>query len=1161
MALCRWKTAASRQNKDVFPHRGAFLKIKPYIEAIPLIKYSSKSVFPNPFLEELSFAALLWRSPNFSKYHSMKLWKLIATLSASLWLGQAVAQENPLWMRYPAISPDGQQIVFSYKGDLYKVPTQGGQAQLLTLHSAHDYRPVWSTDGKHIAFASNRYGNFDIYLMSEEGGAPTRLTYHSADDFPMDFTRDNRSVIFSSVRTDAAENRLFPSGHLPETYQISREGGRPQQYLTLPTNAAKFNKAGSLLAYHDKKGYEDEFRKHHQSSIARDIWVYDVNKETYIQVTQFAGEDRNPVFTPDGKGLYFLSEESGTFNLHRIDYSNGKASNKKQLTRLKDHPVRYLTSASNGLLCFSYDGEIYTYQEGKQPQKVAISIRIDDRYNEEQIVPINAAQEMDLSPNGKEILFVNRGEVFVASVESGLTKRITNTPEMERTASFSPDGRSILYASEREGSWNLYQSKLAREEEKYFFNATLLEEEVILVNDNETFQPAYSPTGKEVAFLSERTELQVIDLASKKIRTVLDANVNYSYSDGDQHYEWSPDGKWFLVNFLPKGHWISEVGLLKADGSEPPINLTRSGYSDGRPRWMMDGEMIIWFSGRDGLKNQASWGGQSDVYALYLNEDAWDKMRLTKEEFQLLKEAEKDNKTKKDKNLKETATDSTSTSTDSSATDKDKKIKDLVIDLDGVFDRKRRLTLHSSALTDALISKDGETLYYLAAFEKGFDLWETNLRTRETKILKKLGSKGGGLVLSKDGNHLYIANGGKITNIDLKTKKSKPIALKGEMILKEAEERAYLFEHAWRQVVKKFYRKDLHNVRWDFYKKEYQKFLPHINNGVDFSEMVSEMLGELNASHTGCRYYGGRMDNGDQTASLGMYYDYAYEGAGLKIVEVMPKHPMLTKNSRIKAGLVIEKIDGNILTPTTNYNQFLNRKAGHYTLLSLYDPASGERWEETVKPITMRQEMNLRYDHWVDNCRAMTEKLSNGEIGYVHVRGMNTESYKTVYEEVLGLNGEKKAIIVDTRFNGGGWLHDDLATFLNGKVYLQVKPRGQDLAKEPMFKWYKPSAVVMGEGNYSDAHLFPYTYKALGVGKLIGMPVPGTGTAVWWERLPGGYVFGIPEVGMVTNDGQYLENTQLEPDIKVANDPKSVTNGRDLQIEAAVKELQGQIGK
>ncbi len=1096
-----------------------------------------------------------------SKKIDMKTINLLWLTLLSLTITPLIAQDTPLWTRYPAISPDGEQIVFSYKGDLYKVNTKGGKAMPLTLHQAHDYKPVWSTDAKHIAFSSNRYGNFDVFIMSAEGGAPSRLTHHSADDYPMDFTKDNQSVVFSSLRTDDANNRMFPSGRLPETYMISREGGRPYQYLTIPTGAAKFNKAGTLLAYHDKKGYEDEFRKHHTSSVTRDLWIYDIKKKSYQQVTDFGGEDRNPIFAEEENTLYYLSEESGTYNIHSIRYGDGTEIPKsKQLTKFKKHPIRSLTMSSNGVLCFNYDGEIYTMEAGKKPKKVGIEVVVDNRYNAEKIVPISRAREMDVSPNGKEVLFVNRGEVFVSSIESGLTKRITNTPEMERSASFSPDGRSILYASEREGSWNLYQTKLGREEEKYFFNSTILKEEVILANDKETFQPAYSPDGKEVAYLSERTELQVINIESKKLRTILAGDRNYSYSDGDQHYQWSPDGKWFLVNYLPNGQWISEVGLIKSDGTEKePTNLTRSGYGDGSPKWMMDGKLMIWFSGRDGMKNQASWGSQADVYGMYLNQEAWDRMRLTKEEFMLLKEAEKDNKTKGDKKTKEEKDkEEGKDKTDSTKVEKD-KLKEIEIDLEGVFDRKRRLTLHSSSLSDAVVSKDGEKLYYLSSFEKGYDLWETNLRTRETKILKKMGARGGGMKLSKDGKHLFVINAGKLMRINLANGKSKPIVLKGEMELKEGAERDYLFEHAWRQVVKKFYKKDLHNVDWTYYKKSYSKYIPHINNGFDFAEMMSELLGELNASHTGCRYYGGRIAGGDATASLGLYFDNKHEEDGLKVAEVMPKNPMITKSSKIETGVIIEKINGEAITATTNHHQLLNRKAGKYTLLSLFNPATKERWEETVKPISRRQELELRYHRWVDNCRKQTEKISGGRIGYVHVRGMNNQSFKTVYEEVLGLNASKDAIIVDTRFNGGGWLHDDLATFLNGKVYLQVKPRGQKLATEPMFKWHKPSVVLMGEGNYSDAHMFPYTYKALGVGKLVGMPVPGTATAVWWERLPGGYVFGIPQVGMVTNDGQYLENTQLEPDIKVANPPAKVTNGEDLQIEAAVKELLQQV--
>lgn len=243
------------------------------------------------------------------------------------------------------------------------------------------------------------------------------------------------------------------------------------------------------------------------------------------------------------------------------------------------------------------------------------------------------------------------------------------------------------------------------------------------------------------------------------------------------------------------------------------------------------------------------------------------------------------------------------------------------------------------------------------------------------------------------------------------------------------------------------------------------------------------------------------------------------------------------------------------LTATMNHYPLLNRKAGKNTLLGLYDPETKERWQETVKPISGGQQRQLLYERWVEGNNRMVEELSGGRLGYVHVRGMDDESFRKVYSDALGKHYAKEGLIVDTRFNGGGWLHDDLATFLDGSQYMSFSPRGQDLGSEPQFKWKKPSVVVMSESNYSDAHMFPVTYRAMGVGKLIGMPVPGTGTAVWWEGLQNGCWFGIPMVGMVDLNGNYLENQQLEPDVKVALDPAVVITGRDQQLEAAVQEL------
>ncbi|MBL7793788.1 MAG: PD40 domain-containing protein [Saprospiraceae bacterium] len=1056
------------------------------------------------------------------------------------------AQEAALWLRYPAISPDGKTIVFSYKGDLYKVAADGGAASPLTLHEGHDAMPVWSPDGKTIAFGSDRYGNYDVFVMPAAGGAATRLTYHSSGDMPSDFSPDGQYVIFTSSRLDAAANQQFPSGVLPELYRVPVKGGREKQVITTPAEMTRYNKKGSAIVYHDRKGYEDEFRKHHTSSVTRDVWMYDFNKKEYTQLSTFAGEDRNPVFAPNQEDIYYLSEEKGSFNIFKMNIKTpGKST---QLTTYDKHPVRYLTSSSDGVMCFSFNGELYTMREGQKPERITVFIATDARYNPEKIEKISGnASEFALSPNGKEVAFIVRGEVFASSVDKGTTRRITNTPEQERTLSFSPDGRSLLYASERKGSWNVYRTNLARTEEGFFFNATLLKEEAVIATAAEEFQPAWSPDGKEVAYLEERTILKVVNTETKKVREIMGADKNYSYSDGDQWYEWSPDGKWFLVNFLQNQQWISQAGLVSAAGGQPITNLTQSGYNNNNPRWMMDGKMMLWFSDRDGMKNDASWGGEYDVYGMFFNQEDYDRFKLSKEDFDLLKEKEKEEEGKKKENGEKK---------EEAKKDEVKKLPDPIkIDLKGIEDRKLRLTMHSSRLNDAIMSKDGEKLFYLARFEKGFDLWQTELRTRETKTLVKLGAdNAGGLTLDKEGKNLFFVADGSIVKVEIEGGKRSNVGINGEMVLNEAVERAHLFEHAWRQVQKKFYKIDLHDVTWEEYRDNYVRFLPHVDNNRDFAEMLSEMLGELNASHTGARWRP-NVETGDKTAALGVFYDESYTGNGLKVLEVMDKSPAAKSDTKIKPGVIIEKIDGQEITPETNYYSLLNRKEGQNTLLSLFNPADGQRWETVIKPISQGEENELRYQRWVDRCRFLVDSLSGGTIGYVHVRGMNDQSYRTVYEEALGKNAGKEALVVDTRFNGGGWLHDDLATFLSGKKYMTMMPREQNLGSEPQFKWYKPSIVVMSESNYSDAHMFPYTYKALEIGKLVGMPVPGTGTAVWWETMQNGVVFGIPQVGMVGNDGAYLENTQLEPDIKTPNDPGAVSKGRDQQLEAAVKEL------
>lgn len=1065
------------------------------------------------------------------------------------------SQEAPLWLRYPAISPDGSTIVFSYRGDLYRVPATGGEARALTVYDGQDTMPIWSNDGKSIAFASDRYGNFDIYLMPATGGEAKRLTYDSRQDFPYDFAGDDQSIIFGSNRLDDVKNSMFPSGSLPELYQVSISGGTPEQVTTVPAQDARFSPDGGSILFHDRKGYEDPWRKHHTSSVARDIWIYDLTSGSYQQLTDYAGEDRNPNISSDGNTVYFLREAGGTFNVFKMPLANPTAAS--ALTQYNDHPVRFLSMANNGLLCYAYDGSIYTMRDGNQPQKVAITVRADSQNRDTQFLDVNgSASEIAVSPNGKEVAFIHRGEVFVTSVESGKTKQVTKTAEQERSLSFHPDGRKLLYASERKQSWNLYEAEIARDKEKYFFNATLIKEKPVLESGEETFQPSYSPDGKEVGFIENRTGIKVINLASKQIREIMPATMSFSYADGDQHYRWSPDGRWILANFNPKDYWSSEIGLFPADGSGKVINLSQSGFSDNGPKWMMGGKMMMWFSNRHGMRGQATSGGsQYDVYALFFTQEDYDRFKLSKEDLALLKEREEEEKPKDEDKKDDDKGKKKKAKKDKDKEKKKDEIKPIKMELDGILERKERLTIHSAFISDAVVTPDGEKLFYLANFEKGFDLWQTDLRTKETKIFKKLGGGGGSLTLSKDGKDLFLLSRGRISKITIASGKQKSIGFSAKMNLDAQAERAYMFEHVWRQVREKFYQKDLHGANWDSLKTAYAKFLPHISNNYDFSEMLAELLGELNASHTGARYRH-RDSKGDRTASLGIFLDQSYTGPGIKISEILPKSPLTKSDPEVKAGAIIEKINGVTIDASTNLAQMLNHQAGQNMLLEVKDQA-GKSTEVVVKPYSLGSESRALYKRWVDQRRDMVEKLSKGRLGYVHVRSMGDSSYRTVIEEVLGQQVNKEAIVVDTRFNGGGDLVNDLSIFLSGKTYMDfVSPDGRTIGHEPTMRWRKPSIVLAGEGNYSDAHCFPWAYAHQGIGKVVGMPVPGTCTFVWWEGLQdNSLVFGIPNMAVTSETGTVLENTQLEPDIMVRNELADVAQGRDQQLERAVTEL------
>ena len=1069
---------------------------------------------------------------------------ILATLLGAYGLA-AQAQDNPLWMRHPAISPNGKTIAFSYQGDIFTVPSSGGTAKQITSNAAFDSYPVWSPDGNHIAFASNREGSIDVWVMDANGGIPKRVTTNSGSEYPLRW-KDNYTIMFKASIMPTAKSIIF-AGSYPQVYTVGMDGGRPKLFSDITMDALDINASGDVL-YIDRKGYEDEWRKHHRSPITRDVWLK--SGDSFRKLTTFDGEDRDPVWSADGKSFYYLSEQSGTLNVYHRTL-DGKET---QITNHEKNPVRFLSAATDGTLCYGYDGEIYTVRKGGQPQKTAIRIAADTE-GKELIRQIrnSGAYNIKLSPNGKEIGFVMHGDVYVTSIEYRTTKQITNTPEQERYIDFSPDGRTIIYDSERNGVWQIYATTMKNKDEKQFAYATELVEERLTQSDQTSFQPKFSPDGKQIAFWENRGTLRVMDAKGKNVKTAMDGKFVYSYSDGDIDFTWSPDSKWLLSSYIGVGGWNnSDIALVNASGNGEIHNLTESGYNESNAKWVLDGKAMLFCSDRAGYRSHGSWGAEYDAYLMFFDLEAYERYRMNKEERALAKE----NMTEKEKKKEEKKEEKEKKEMEKPEA---KEMEPLKFDLENCRDRIVRLTVTPSFLGDILLDKDGENIYYNVAFEKGMDLWHRDLMTGNTELLiKNVGN--GEMMFDKSYKEIYLAADGGIKKVTPQSKAVKNIEFEAQFNYQPYKERAYMFDHVWRQVKDKFYDKNIHGVDWEGYRKTYERFLPYINNNHDFQEMLSEMLGELNASHTGARYSGSWASL--QTASLGLFFDEDYTGDGLKIAEVIKGSEIACKQTDVKSGCIIEKIDGTEIKAGMDYFPLLDGKIGKPVRLTIR-PKSGRSFDVTTKGMSMNAVNDLLYKRWVDRNRQLVDSLSGGRLAYVHVRAMNSESFRTVYRELLSdKNRNREAVIVDDRHNGGGWLHDDLCTLLNGKEYQNFMPRGNYIGRDPFNKWTKPSCVLICEDDYSNGHGFPMVYKTLGIGKLIGTPVAGTMTAVWWETMiDNTMVFGIPQVGCMTLDGKYAENTQLNPDITVYNTPEDFLNGNDRQLKAAIEEMMKQIGE
>ena len=1071
----------------------------------------------------------------------------------------------PLWLREPALSSDASRIAFRYRGRIWTVPAAGGEARALTEAGAHAETPVWAPDGRSLAFASDRSGALNLYGVPAAGGEARRLTWYSLDERPMSVTPDGRSVLFASARLGDATRTFAPplrSELANQVYAVPLAGGR--ETLVLPNAAldATWDPEGRRLLY-TSPNIEQRFRQHQVSQAVRQVWLYDAATGRHERLTAGTRESRGAVWLPGGE-IAYLSETSGSLNVWRLSLADRVP---RQVTRFDGAPVRFLSASRTGDLAFARDGRVYRLRAGgESPEPVPITAP-EATFADEVAARTSDFADLALSPSGHEVALVAQGEIYVAARDGKSVKRITRTAGEERNPAFSPDGRRLAYAAERDGRWGLYEAVPADPDERGFAQATRLIERALPTPPGDAFLPTWSPDGRRLAYIHDRGAVHVLDPATGADREVVPPGRFYPYRDASWWLSWSPDGHWLALPVQLDRGFTDNVAVVPADGSRPAERVAPAGEGQGEARWSPDGGMLVWRSEPEDLHSASGATEPADIDAVFASRrarDAYEARLRVPVEPEAPRTVDPPRGTEPDT----TETRSAEPWGPPQRAAARPAAPPQPFDPNGLEDRQHRLSQGHVDVVLAAMLRDGTSLLVVECTERpkgeGYALTGTirDLRrgTRRT-VFSDLAYKAFTPVrLSRDQKILVVLSGTGFTEIDLAKGTPHHVRVEADASHDPAARLAAGFDQYWRLTRAKFLDPGMHGVDWDAVRTRYARFLPALADARDLAELLSEMAGELDASHTRA-FVAPSVPTGEQTASLGLYYDETFAGPGMRVAAILPAGPFDAGDTRLAPGDVITAIDGEAVPDDGGLRRLL-RGARDRRIEVAFAKPDGTAFRERRVPVSLERERDLAFERWRRRRRDAVAARSCGRLGYVHVRAMNAASYRSTFAEVFGRFGRAEGLVVDVRFNGGGNLHNQLLTMLSGRPYLTFAPRTGPVQSDPRDRWSRPSAVLMNGASYSDASIFPQGYRDLGIGPLVGEPVAGTGTFVWWVPSPivPRLTYGLPQVPLHRIDGTRLENTDVLPDLAVPSDPAAWAEGRDPQLDAAVDRLLGGTG-
>jgi len=1059
---------------------------------------------------------------------------LIVTVVLTVIAVSAFATEA-LFCRHPALNADGTVIVFSYQGDLWSVSVAGGRASRLTAHEAYDGWPVFAPDGASLAFASDRYGDYDVFVMPATGGPPTRLTFAETTDRPCAFAPDGGEVYFSS-------RRLFDFPMAAQIQVVPVAGGTPWRLADFfGDEAATVDGRTFVIA----AGRVAAGRKHYRGNYQRELYRWTRGGDP-VRLTENRGYDTHPMVASDGR-IYWLGDmdETKTANVWTMDADGG---GKRQLTHFRGDGVRAAAlSADGNRLVIEQGLHLYTLATtGGEPARLRIDVAADQVENP--VVVANKsgdADELAVAEDGEEYALVIDGEIVLLDKELGGRATVAIPgPWRETDISFRPGSADTLLLVTDRGGEDTVCLLVSDDDDEALLRSARRHRLLELTDGKRPCtRPAWSPDGDRIAYVGGNGDLRVMDADGRH-----DTSVSASWTLND--FAWSPDGRWLAYARLDPDY-NSDIWIVSGEGGEP-INVTRHPEYDETPRWSADGTMLAWNTTRH---NHAPNRRDSDVYFLYLREEDHDRSR---EQWEILEKTRDDESAKDDEEE------------DEEADEEDEAEEDIevVIDFDEIHQRGRRLTSLPGSEYVCALDPDGDRIYFTAQLGDERDLYSVDRFGEDREAVTEGGVEPAAIHLDAKGKTFTFLRSGSPATVGADGGEVESTDFTARLTVDRPAVRLRTLDEAWRTLRDGFYDPDMHGVDWPAMREKYGAWVAHAACDEDFGAVMNLMLGELNASHMGYRpHWESPGDYGDD-GWLGLEFARDHTGKGLKVARVLTDGPCDMAPDRVRVGDVLLSVDGRAVGRDANVNAALETRAGIPTWLEL--KRDGDDLEFTVTPTGWRRIWTLNHRDAERAKRAHTEDRSDGRVGYVHIQGMGFGEVERFQQNLFAAADGKEALIIDVRNNGGGWTTDLLLTILTQPEHAFTVGRDgavgyPQVERQPFYRWSKPVAVICNEGSYSNAEIFSHAVKTLGRGPVVGAETGGNVISTGgfgnryrgYVRLPGRGWYVCGDAANPERNGKPQEArhdlTGCLPDHMIALTPADRLHDRDPQLDKAVE--------